>query len=446
MDTRRVRELWSGYWKVPVIAIVAALLAYAISFFFSATYEAQTSLLIRSASQSNLSTVSTAGSPSPVVNGTDLASALTDTQSALLNTTTVAADVVHSLHLMKHPVPSGGFFHKIKQGLKDLWDLFRYGKVPHEPLYQAEVANVYNSISSNEVTSSYVLQLDAKAGNPKLAAAIANAAANALVQVANQQFRSQSTQLASALDRELQAAARTDRNAAAALSSFETTHDVSVSMLSSGTASQRSSELSSVDATLHADEAKLQAAQSELTAIPETIPTDESIQTGRSTTEIVSQSPNPSYAQLESIIFNLTTAIAGLKEKQAGLQVSLDPPGTLTSNSGSSGLYAQLQQLYTASQTAASSYSTLSGQYQQAVVDAAATPVQLVRLDQAVPPAVPVSPDRALYALIGLLFGAAIGFILSHRTRQRFFAALADTGSVAHTQQIPTVRAGADED
>lgn len=447
MDTTKISEIWHGYWKVLVIGIVGAFLAYATSFLFAASYEAQTSLLIRSTAQANLSTASGVNAPTPVVNGTDLSKALTDTQSALLNTTTVAADVVQQLHLAQHPIPSGGVLHKVKQAFKDLYDLFRYGKVPHEPLYQAEVANIYNSLSSTEVTNSYVLQLDAKAGNPKLAAKIANTAANALVKVSDQQFQSQATQFAQELDRELQAAATGDRNAAASLSNFETAHDVSVSVLSNGTASNRGSELSNLDNQIQTDQAKLQAADGQLTSVPETIPTNENIVTGRSSTEITSQTPNPAYAQLQGIIFTLTTTIAGLKEKQAGLKVSLDPKGTLTANSSgsTSGLYAQLQELYTASQTASTAYSSLSAEYQQAVVNAAATPVQLVRLDTAQPPAIPVSPDRALYALIGLLFGAALGFILSQRQRRRFLSALADTGSVSQTQQLPAVPVGAAE-
>lgn len=426
MSRISLSSVWRGYWKVLVVAVAAAIVAYAVSFFFSTTYESQTKLLVRSNSQSILSNANGTSS-APVVNGTDLSKALSDTQSALLATNTVAQDVVAKLQLDKHPPPSGGFFHKIKGVYHDLSDLLKYGHLVHVPLHQAIVANVYNSLSASQVSDSYVLALDATASNPKLAAAIANAAADALVQVANHQFQSDATALASQLAAQLKIAANTEQAAAQALSSYESSHNVSLTVLQSGTASDRRAQLDTTTTDISNDQAKLQAAQSELTTIPQTISTTQSITTGRSTTEITSQTPNPSYATLQSTIFTLMTTIAGLKQKQISLEASLgatpDPPSGTPSS-----VYAGLQQLYTASQTSSAAYSSLSAEYQAAVVNAATTPVELVRLDTAQVPNFPIKPDRALYGLIGLLFGLAIGFVLSHRGRRSLAAAFGDLG------------------
>ncbi len=91
---------------------------------------------------------------------------------------------------------------------------------------------------------------------------------------------------------------------------------------------------------------------------------------------------------------------------------TLTPDLTLELSPPLQSTYRRLLEAYN---TALTTYGQLQNQYQQAKVYAGVEPVQLTRLDEAVPSVYPVSPKRWLYMGIGIVLGALIGLGLTAR-------------------------------
>ncbi len=74
----------------------------------------------------------------------------------------------------------------------------------------------------------------------------------------------------------------------------------------------------------------------------------------------------------------------------------------------------ELSQLVLSSSVAAQNFSTLSGQYQQALLGSGQNTVETMHIDKAAPPVLPTSPIRYLYLLVGLVLGALLSFLIVH--------------------------------
>lgn len=96
----------------------------------------------------------------------------------------------------------------------------------------------------------------------------------------------------------------------------------------------------------------------------------------------------------------------------ANVGATLTPDLALKLSPAQQSTYRQLLQTYN---TSVAAYTQLQGQYQQTQVNAGARPVQLSRLDRAVPGVYPVAPKRWLYMAIGAVIGALIGLALTAR-------------------------------
>ncbi len=77
------------------------------------------------------------------------------------------------------------YWKKAKNMVKELivksWILLRYGRLEEEDAYSSAVTEVQNSLSVKPTKETYLFELQAEAGSPLLASAIANAAAEAFV-------------------------------------------------------------------------------------------------------------------------------------------------------------------------------------------------------------------------------------------------------------------------
>lgn len=188
-----MKTLWRDYWRVPVIGILGAVLAFGGSFAFAPTYASSTKLLVRGRDATFLTTTGQDLSAQPGVVDSSLAKALGETQSALLMSRAVAETVVDRLDLA-HPKPEpSGWFGKTKRFIGDAYRQTRailtFGYYEEPEIREGTIAAVHAGLTAAPVRDSYVLQLTATADDPQLAADIANAAADALVEISTARFR-----------------------------------------------------------------------------------------------------------------------------------------------------------------------------------------------------------------------------------------------------------------
>lgn len=419
MQSTSLRGLLRSYWKVPVVAVLAALIAYLGSFFVGSTYQATTHLLVRARDTSYLTANGTSLNQTPAVLDSSLVSALSDTQSALLSTDTVARMVVQKLHL-DHPAPPSGFFGSLKHDagaiVKHLKDYVLYGGYKSANPYDAAVATVSNDLSATQVKTGFVLEIDAKSSGPKLAAAIANAAADALVQIGNERFARDSQAYRNLLHRQLVAAQRQQVQASNAVAAYEKTHhisDVSAEIaLSVQNHAALQQQLDQSRTQLSSTQAQLADVQQELATTPQQSSSSQRIVTGRSSTTIDNTAQSSLYQSLLTQQNQLRAQAAGL-----GAQVAAEQAALSSSQSGTplTRSQAKLQQLALTQQIAQQTQQSLAQEYQQAQLNTVGNTVELTRVDTALPPTFPVSPKRYMYLLVGLIIGATIGFVAVHR-------------------------------
>src|SRR5579859_5528594 len=116
MDQLSATNLRRHWWRVPAIGLLAAIIAYLASFAVPATYGSATKLLIRGRDTTVLSSTGQDLTNQPGVVDSTLAKALSETQSALLGSRTVAEQVVDRLHLADKPNETG-VVHALKGAL-----------------------------------------------------------------------------------------------------------------------------------------------------------------------------------------------------------------------------------------------------------------------------------------------------------------------------------------
>jgi len=418
----------SDYWKVPLVALMAGLLAFGASFMFGAEYVSRTRLLIHGREATFLTDNGTNLSNQPGVVDSTLATALSDTEGALLNSNTVAEAVVQDLKLDSVPPKKRGPLGKIKHALSDFYKeakaVLTHGFYATPDKHDANVDLIYASIGASQVKGSYVLELAAAADDPKLAAAIANAAADELVKLGSERFKAEATSYRDFLATQVTNASNASAAAARAVSDYEVAHHIT----DAGTQVQLSTEsLSQLNTELQTTQTDLAAAQGELTSLRASLEStspnatnSQQIQTGRSTTNIDTTTQSQSFAQLSAAAEQQLATVAGLQSREQALTQAI------SSATGSGAPLTQqsqeLSQLAVRQQVATSTYTSLAAQYNQAVTNAADDPLDLSRVDSATPPLYPIKPVRYFYLLVGLAFGAALSalwcYFAANRNRE----------------------------
>ena len=102
-----VSELLHRYWRIPVVGLLAAVLAFTASFLVTPTYESSTRLLVHGRDATFLSSTGQNLTAQPGVIDASLSSALLSTYAGIATSRTVATSVVDELQLDKQPSPPG---------------------------------------------------------------------------------------------------------------------------------------------------------------------------------------------------------------------------------------------------------------------------------------------------------------------------------------------------
>jgi uncharacterized protein involved in exopolysaccharide biosynthesis len=419
MAKRSISLEMKRFWRVPVVAVLAGVLGFGTSFLFATKYVAKTQLLIRAHDTTYLSNSGeTLGSQNAIFDS-QLTQALSETQSALLNSNQIAATVVSQLHLDAPKKGDHSFVGSLKNGLKSavkhLTAWIVHGGYKNTDRHTQAIDDVQSGLSSHQVDTSYVLELDASATTAQDAQNIANAAADELVRVGEQRFEADATANQAHLSEELTKAATAQQVTADNLGAFVTTNGVAsadvASALNPETKSQLQTQLAQNDVALSAAIASQAALARAIAAVPKTCQSQNSVVTGRSTTDQNLTQPCDSYQQL---LIQKATSDATVASDQAThdrLSAILTPGST--QNNLDPAKQSQLQSLEARYTAASASFTDLKTNYQQSIVNGAGDPVAISRVDRPALPTYPASPKRYLFLGMGIVAGAVLGLLLS---------------------------------
>jgi uncharacterized protein involved in exopolysaccharide biosynthesis len=332
----------------------------------------------------------------------------------------VAESVVNTLKLDQIPPVHHGVLGTVKGAvsstIKHVRGWLTYGALPTADKHEVAVQTVQHALLASQVKTSYVLAIAAVWSDPQIAADISNAAADALVSLGKKRY----DDLTSAYEGELKA--QVDKAAAAqgaaqqALGDYQAAHhitDVTVQLqLSAQNRSSLQQQADGLAAQLSSLRAQLNSTVSSLASTPTTSTSTQDVATGRSSTRVNSTQPNSTYQTLTAQAAALRAQIDGLTAQRAAIV------GTLSSTAASAtpltAAQTQLARLALTSNVTAQNFSTLSAQYQQALLNSGQNTVETLHIDRAAPPVLPMSPIRYLYLLIGLVLGALLSFLIVH--------------------------------
>jgi uncharacterized protein involved in exopolysaccharide biosynthesis len=410
------------YWRVPVVALLAALLGFMVSYVFPPTYQANTKLLVRVNDTTLLSSRGTTpglGQPQ-VIDQTGLAKAVAQTQGALLTNNVVATSVVRKLRLDEVKDDSGSVVGALKGALRTTL-AYTYGYVVHgtykklAPFPQA-VKDVQDGLSATQLDDSYMIVLSSQGESPEQAVAIGNSAADDLVRMGDAQFRADVEAYSANLLQQVTKANTDRQQSAAALARFSAANGIDnggatsvggVDQAIAMSLSSNAADLAAAKATLEANRRSLASAGGQLRQ------------------------------SQQNAVYQAQAQVAALQARQTALLAQASAGADL-----SAGKRTQYLDLLLKADTAEGRYQALQAQYQQALVSSANSPVELTRVDSAVALTYPVAPKRYVYLGIGLILGAILGFLLTAREAWRRGETLFPREDVVVPASSPAVAAG----
>lgn len=417
MTSRELLHYLRGFWRIPAIALLAGAIAFAGSYLVQPTYEATTQLLIRGRDSTLLSTNGESLGDNPGVADAMLTDALSATQRALLSSRRVATIVVEELGLDEPAPEPASLMSRVRAGVRDIMTrakaLVRYGFYATPEPFARAVGEVHEKLHAERLEDSYVIELTAGAANPELAAAIADAAADALIVVSRDRFRAESSDYRTFLAQQVERAGVQEREAAVAVQQFKDEHGISdldlEIQLSTTFEGQLRERLHAAQVDLRAARAELQAIRNSLASTSRTSSSRQQIATGRSTTTIEQSDTSTIYTDLATRREFLESEVASLEARVASLEEEIAPE----EGQRLTGQQAELRQLELQYSIASDTYRTLSNRLQEAIVNAEDDRVEMTRLDTADAALFPASPRRYLFLALGMFLGGLAGFVLT---------------------------------
>ena len=431
--------LLRDYRRVPLMAIFVGVIAFMGSMIVPPSYVSGTRLLIRGRDTTLLDSTGGSLSGQPGVLDSQLAASLAETQAALLVTRSVAVEIVDRLEL-DAPAPSGGIVGAAKRFAADAYlrtrAIVTHGFYRKPERRERMIGQVQGGIGAKQVEDGFVIEVAAIWEEPEIAAEIANEAADILVEQSKERFASESATYRDFLQQQVTRARQAEDDARAAVADFQRENGITSIdeelRLSTVSIQDLDDRIDQTRADLRAAEARSDSLGAQLAELSPTIETDQSITTGRSSTEITTTEANPTYTSTDTQYQEARASAAALDARLSALTAARDralDAGTAQLTSEES----ELRQLLFDQQIAADQVARLTADYHDAVVNADRPQVELMRLDEAVPAIYPVGPKRYLYLGIGIFVGGLLGFVWSFlkvkRREQRLLWEASTTGS-----------------
>ncbi|MBV6509590.1 MAG: hypothetical protein JJLCMIEE_02684 [Acidimicrobiales bacterium] len=414
------------YWRVAVVAVLGAILAFGLSFAVPREYESTTMFLIRAADTSYQHT-----DANPQGNQfIDLTSGLTvgQTQVELATSRTVAEQVVDELDLDapendEEQGPIGKALGLVTGGLTRGIAYITHGHYREPDPYEKAVGEVQGSLVAEVQQNSWVLNLKCYAGEAEEAQQICDTASQVIEAESQARFRENAENQVEFLTEELTRMSNEVTAAAQALADYESENDIvtandALNSLDAQTARSVPQQIQDLTIDLASEQARLASLQADLAGTPEFQTSNQQIVTGRSSTDVETSLNNPTYSSLQSQIDTTNANIASIEAELAQLQGLM---GDLTVEDVNNqqvellGLQADLD-------AANIAYQAVASQYELAVVAANGSETRFdltLEQDQPTLPTYPARPLRYLYLFLGLFIGALAGGLLtwmhSHR-------------------------------
>jgi uncharacterized protein involved in exopolysaccharide biosynthesis len=421
------RDLWRDYWRVPVIGLLAALIAFGGSFLVPPTYASSTRILIRAKDSTVLNSTGKALGTQPGVVDSQLAGALSDTQGALLSNRAVAERVVDRLKLDKLKNSSSGIVGAGQRAFVAVYKRTRaivtHGFYREAPKRTAKIDSVQGGLGSKQVEDGYAMDVVATWDDPEIAADIANTAADVLVEMSNQRFRVEADKYRDFLKTQTDGALKAEQVSRSALATYKAQHGITTTpeedaRLIIENQDELNSQIRATQSELEAARAQVNSLSRELANTSQSVTSNQEITTGRSRTQIGSNGQNPVYAQLLSQRQAAEANVASLSARLGALQGALETADKAAGD-GLSAEEAELSRLQLDVQIASDTRAQLASELEIASVNAQRSAVEVTRVDEASAPTYPISPKRYLYLAIGLLVGCLVGFVWSFLRVQR---------------------------
>lgn len=426
-------KLLSRNWRVLVVGILGTCVAFGGSFVLTETYTSTTRLLIRGRDATFLTTSAEDLSRAPGVIDASMAKSLAETQGGIATSRDVATRVVDQLHLdapeedKTGPVAwtarvVGGTYARVRAFLT-----FGYHR-DADPREKA-IATVQEGVEVHQLgaksgggtgqPSSYVIELVAAGESPQQAHDIAEAAADALVEVNAQRFRDDARRNADFLGAQVARARAAVDARANEVRDYKVSHGISdietAQVENARSADALREALRRTEADLQGARARVAVLDAQLAATPPTQTGGQRIESGRSTTGVVTDSPNPVHQELQGQSAQARADAAALEAERAALeqQLGAGTPGSLNEDQ------AALLQLQQQLDLAQKNLDRLTEQHEQALLTAEQNTIELTRIDDASTPTYPIAPKRYLYLALGLLIGGLAGGALTWLAQRR---------------------------
>ena len=424
MDFSIGTKLLKENWKlIGLTALLAAFLAYGVSYAFAPTYGSTSRILVRARETRFLTGTGQDLKSQPGVVDATLAKSLTQTTSALIKGRAVAEEVVKDLKLDAPRPLDDSIFGLMRRAAKTVRDytvaLVKYGMY-REPAsaYEAAVSEVQESLVATPIKDSYLIEIKATADRPELAAAIADSAATALVSVSQNRFKSDSDTYTAFLKGQVndaQAAVNKVQQQIRTYKEQQQIVDVTEELrLSAGTLEVIRQMLRETQVGLEAARAELDSISASLARVSPTEQTLSTVSTGRSQTTTTSTSPNRLYQDLQARRTTTESTIAALEARHAALTRDLATRTNLLPQQE-----AQLKDLDRQLVAASDSYRVVRANYDAASLNAAGGAEEVSVSDKAAVPLYPEKPLRYLFAIVGFVCGIAGGIALSQWLKRR---------------------------
>ena len=287
------------YWRVPVVALLGALIAFGGSFMLEETYTSTTRVLIRGL-DANLTT--TPGAPTTQTGQVDATGArsFAETQAGLASSREVAERVVDQLGLDQPKPDSGGPLHTLAKGAAWTYAharaILTFGFYKEAERREKAIGTVQGAVSAHQLgttsggatgqPASYVLEITANGTTPDEARDIANASADILVDLSNERYATDSANYIASLEGQLDQTNKDVATAADAVAAYKGSHNISAldeQLVGNAQSAQSlTDQIRTTTNDIAADQGTVASLQASLAATDPTADSSSQHQTGRS--------------------------------------------------------------------------------------------------------------------------------------------------------------------
>jgi uncharacterized protein involved in exopolysaccharide biosynthesis len=423
------------YWRVPVVALLGALIAFGGSFLLQETYASSTRILIRGRDTTFLTTSGQPISSQTGVIDTGMAKSLAETYAGTATSREVATMVVDELGLDQPKPEETGPVAWMANAVATTYKCGRafitYGFCADPEPREKAIQGVQEGLLAAQLgpetgaaagqANSYIVEIAGSGETPQQARDITNAAADATIQVSANRTRQDAQAHADTLSVQVQAADASVDAAAREVADFQVAHGITdidqQKVAAVSTATDTRNQLAETQDQLAGARNELASLDATLAGIDPSATTNEEITTGRSSTGRSSTGPNSLYNEISAQRAIAAAKVAELEGTVASLSARLD--GGTADATALTEDQADLLQLEQKLSQAQTNFDKLTEEHQAALVNVEATSVELTRMDESSTPTYPEAPKKYLYLALGLLIGGLAGGGLTWLARRR---------------------------